>query len=708
MGKCIKCGNDTNNEAIYGIIERYHYDTRTYSTDTDYGATTFSPIGIVKLSYCDECLKKASKKLRINAFKSIGICLLIIIVMAAVGETAGDFGGIALFVCLIGLIVALVSLVKSFLFKNKMIGAADGKISKENVLISERDGDLDVERIEGTLNNRHDYSYRFIDAKKLSQPIKENAKSSYQVALNQLKTWYQQIDKTPITKTKSINVDKKKIEPVVSKKVEKENDVLNEKKVEPEVKKQNEVLQKTKEIADKAKEKIKNIKMPKLNKKIGLICLGIVAVAGLIIGIISFKNSSYINLNDYVTYNIEGFEGEGRIHLNIDYERLLNDYDGKLEYDTFPEFSLDEEPTDIQFLYEDIASCDYALDIPFLSMGFYDVEPNSGISNGDTIKIIPNDDIAILNDMFKNKFKASQMTITVQGLTTVTTVNLFENIDESCVRYEGPDGYAYGFVDMKDLIGKTIINTGNITGTVYKDDYDRRYKLRVCEDGFEVCSPCFTLSQSTDLHNDDLIFLELDDPQVLSEYGVVLEANGLALKVKGLPELITSGEQITKEMIGSFLNEQMVKVHEGYTIFTGSNSQELSIFFKMPDELETNEAVIITVDFNRHCSYKDDYGTMEHDDGKYFATIYNPCIVDGELSCSRYEENLAEEYYAPIEEEYALVNEQVTVNNYGEYLLLLASDKTQKLIDAGYEDADYINAVLACFINDSLHVIYEQ
>ena len=262
---------------------------------------------------------------------------------------------------------------------------------------------------------------------------------------------------------------------------------------------------------------------------------------------------------------------------------------------------------------------------------------------------------------------------------------------------------------MTDMLGKTIFENGNISGTIYKDDYDNRFKLRLIEDGFAVHDYNFSLSETVNLYNGQTIYLGLEDIDELSFYGIDSISKQLAIKVNGLPDLITSGKDITKEMISYFLADQMLNQHKGYEeSVTGSNNIELAIYFMMPDDVGTDEPVIVTVDFYRKCSYKNEYGEREHDDGKYFATIYNPCIKDGHLSCSRYEENLADDYYAPIEEEYALVGENVNVNNYGDFLILLASDKTQKLIDAGYESIESVNATLYCFINESTYVIYEQ
>lgn len=699
MGTCLKCGKECNNKKIYGIIEKHHHDDRTYDTDIDFGKTGYYARGIVELNYCDECIKKAGWGIRKESVKTAGIGLGLLIVAGLISNVSTEFGGILGLASFATIVFGLVTIVKSFFFKNKLIYLVDGKIAKENVLVSDSDGDLDVENLPRSNEYRDSFSYKYIDEKKLMEPIKEGVSRGYDGALNELKTWYKQKDSNT---TKKINktVDKKTVEPkatsemMESSEPKKENKLLNKVKG---------AVNKLKNLLGNTKEKLKDVKMPKFSKKFGFIGLGIVLVIGLVIGIISITKTKYINVNDYIVFDVSGFEGDGVINVNVDYVSLIRDNYEKLEYKGLPDYASNEEEIDFQTLVDTIKFEEYSYETPFREMSLYDCDNQSGLSNGDVITYKPSANLDVLNKLFKCKFKAQEGTYTIDGLAQIVDVNIFDLIDESCVKYEGPNGYAYASIDMQSLVGTTLFESGSMSGFVSRDKLTNQYILSVCEDYDDAIDLYFRLSESTNLSNDQTIFLELDGAEELVNYGVNLKAKGLAIKVKDLPELIVNGEEIDKSMISSFLHEQFKKEY-GNDI-TLSTTVRSALFFKMPDELQSDEPVIIIVDYDFRISYKDDYGERQSENGSIFGTIYNPCIKDGELCCSRYEWDDGEYYYGQIEEEYALVGESVNIEDYGEFLLLLDSNKTQKLIDAGYETREAIDAILYCFVNDSTHII---
>lgn len=694
MGKCIKCGKECNNEKIYGIIGKHHHDDRTYDTDIDFGKTVHYARGIVKLNYCDECIKKAGWGIRKESVKTAGTGLGLLVAAALLGSISNEFGGVLGLVSFIMIVMGLVTIVKSFFFKNKLIYLVDGLIDEENVLVSNIDGDLNVANRPRSNEYRDSYYYKYIDEKKLMEPI--SGKNS---ALNELKTWYKQKDSNT---TKKVNktVDKKTVEPKATSEMmgssepKKENKLLNKVK---------EAVNKLKNLLGSTKEKLKDVKMPKFSKKFGFIGLGIVLVIGLVIGIVSITKSKYINVNDYIVFDVTGFEGEGVINVDVDYVSLIRDNYEKLEYNELPDYATNEEEIDFQTLVDTIKYEEYSYETPFREINLYDCDNQSGLSNGDVITYKPSANLEILNKLFKCKFKAQEGKYTIDGLAQIVDVNIFDLIDESCVKYEGPNGYAYASIDMQSLVGTTLFESGNMSGFVSRDNLTNQYILSVCEDYDNAIDLYFKLSDSTNLSNDQTIFLELDGAEELVNYGVNLKARGLAIKVKDLPELIVNGEEIDKSMISSFVHEQFKKEY-GNDI-TLSTTIRSALFFKMPDELQSDEPVIITVDYDFRISYKDDYGERHSENGSLFGTIYNPCIKDGELCCSRYECDDGKYYYGQIEEEYALVGETVNVEDYGEFLLLLDSNKTQKLIDAGYETREAVDAILYCFVNDSTHII---
>ena len=282
MGKCIKCGKECNNEKIYGIIGKHHHDDRTYDTDIDFGKTVHYARGIVKLNYCDECIKKAGWGIRKESVKTAGTGLGLLVAAALLGSISNEFGGVLGLVSFIMIVMGLITIVKSFFFKNKLIYLVDGLIDEENVLVSNIDGDLNVANRPRSNEYRDSYYYKYIDEKKLMEPI--SGKNS---ALNELKTWYKQKDSNT---TKKINktVDKKTVEPKATSEMMESSEPKKENKLLNKVK---EAVNKLKNLLGSTKEKLKDVKMPKFSKKFGFIGLGIVLVIGLVIVLFSIAIS---------------------------------------------------------------------------------------------------------------------------------------------------------------------------------------------------------------------------------------------------------------------------------------------------------------------------------------------------------------------------------------------------------------------------------
>ena len=72
----------------------------------------------------------------------------------------------------------------------------------------------------------------------------------------------------------------------------------------------------------------------------GKIAVGAVALAGIAavsVGgyfLLAHKPPEVINMNDYITYSVSGYDSQGKIEYKIDYEKLIEDYPSLSAYDT--------------------------------------------------------------------------------------------------------------------------------------------------------------------------------------------------------------------------------------------------------------------------------------------------------------------------------------------------------------------------------------
>lgn len=200
MSKCVKCGEDdsTKTEYIYGIIEKYHYDSRQFDTDLDFGQTSYESIALVKIPFCSECAKNIKRESILSFAKNICFSILLFIVFKYLITLENGFFDIISFASLIAMVVfffkGLSALLKNITVERMIKKTLNGKISKEYVLAPDTDEDLDIEDLPYSLEYRERFYYSFINEKQLKKPVKQNAKpNSKAAAINELKEHYSAI-----------------------------------------------------------------------------------------------------------------------------------------------------------------------------------------------------------------------------------------------------------------------------------------------------------------------------------------------------------------------------------------------------------------------------------------------------------------------------------------------------------------------------------
>ena len=93
MRQCQKCGKTLgqNDDYVYGVIEKRHYDSRQTDVSTDPGYNFYKPYAVIRGGICKDCLKKLSlKSLMISIGMIVVSVILIIISLLFTGKRVGE------------------------------------------------------------------------------------------------------------------------------------------------------------------------------------------------------------------------------------------------------------------------------------------------------------------------------------------------------------------------------------------------------------------------------------------------------------------------------------------------------------------------------------------------------------------------------------------------------------------------------------------
>lgn len=230
---------------------------------------------------------------------------------------------------------------------------------------------------------------------------------------------------------------------------------------------------------------------------------GIIAAVVLIVLLFSLFSSASINLDKYTTVEFKGYEGYGRATASIDWDKIEDDYGGKIKFSKkakakFKELSKaygNEEYTidDLADPAELISQC---VDVSI------DADNNGKLSNGDkvTVEYDVSDE---LEEVFDVKLKAQPKTVKVKGLEKVQTEDIFKAVT---VKFTGADGS-----------GELEITGGAV-------DY----------------SSLITADKQNSLSNGDKVTLTVDTDALISQYGKAPKKETKEYTVSGLSKYVSS------------------------------------------------------------------------------------------------------------------------------------------------------------------------
>lgn len=269
----------------------------------------------------------------------------------------------------------------------------------------------------------------------------------------------------------------------------------------------------------------------------------------------------YININDYASVEVVGYEGIGEAELVFDYEQFEADYGEKIKYNK------GMNPYNGESAYD-----------AFLRMCDYDINESRELSNGDEICLIWDIDNEELQKYFNYGVKWEDITYTVDGLEIANFFDAFDSLTYS-------------------IDGVSMDATLSMQSTINIDGYP---------------GLIFTSNKTEDIANNDVITVRLETENgedvfdyCMNRYGVAPESRELEIVVSGLPEYITSYDQITEEQMNTIIaeGEQHICDYFNYDVSRGISCEAIyqgNYFYSSSDcTLDTHNGIVVVYHINR-------------------------------------------------------------------------------------------------------------
>lgn len=344
-------------------------------------------------------------------------------------------------------------------------------------------------------------------------------------------------------------------------------------------------------------ENVKNItnKAGKFPKKvlIGIVAAVIVIIA---VGIFINKSSKTIDLNKYVTVEVNGYDGYGLANLKIDWDAIEKKYKSKIS------FKSPGAAKKLKGLYGDTSP------MTFLENNVQVQRDDDGdyVSNGDKIAYtwaVSSDISNYLNCKLKYKDGEEK----VSGLEKTKQIDVFNDVE---VKFEGraPEGTAYIVYHGKEL--------------------DESY---------------FTLDPSSGLNNGDKVKVTLNDSGVNSlsiDHGEVPKETEKEYTVSGLESTLEKLADIDKDSLKS-MQQQAEDVYNAYMAQNWENSSSLQSFTYLGEYLLTrkdgnddywdnNNMLYLVYKVQIRSQYADEYGSYDAVDDIYWYISYSNLMLNGD------------------------------------------------------------------------------
>ena len=259
-------------------------------------------------------------------------------------------------------------------------------------------------------------------------------------------------------------------------------------------------------------------KKPMSGKMIGIICGSVAAllIVAIIVVAVSLHRTT-VNLDDYIIFDAEGYDGYGEASVSFDEDALRNDY-AKLKYTSDGKKYMKEV---FGSSYEDYSAVEALIDYIYISV--YSLDQAEYLSNGDTVTMdmeynISEYSVESIEEIIKCELEFSDtLEFTVEGLNAVASKDFFSGID---VEFSGTAPNA----------------TARVIGN---DDYGLDY----------------TLDKSTGLSVGDTVTVTLTGgygdltEYCIENYGATPDVTTKEFTVEGVASYITKHDDIPDEMM---------------------------------------------------------------------------------------------------------------------------------------------------------------
>ena len=266
---------------------------------------------------------------------------------------------------------------------------------------------------------------------------------------------------------------------------------------------------------------------------------------------------------EYVSVNFTGYNGNGEVDLDVDYDAMIEAVIGEEpDSDNYEKFS---KWMNEYLIYDEgiKVSC----------------SPKDGLSNGDTVTVK-----VTLSETAAKKIAGGEKKFTVSGLPEIEIVDLFKDVS---LRYEGIVG-EYTMVHLDKLSDSQILQDCN-----------------------------FRVEPQSSIKNGDVVTVTITNAETLAEKHLCAPAEtSKTFTVSGLDEYLTDSDLLPEEKIREII-EQFVPAcrKEDDSIFTHSEPAYYKTYFCIGKE------AVIGADFNRLYIY---VCYDQYMDGNYRWTVYTP------------------------------------------------------------------------------------
>ena len=288
-----------------------------------------------------------------------------------------------------------------------------------------------------------------------------------------------------------------------------------------------------------------------------------------------------IDVTEDLTVNFDGYNGYGTAMLENEYawESEALEAAGVKSIDTFSDLG----------------------DALVIEMAItYEVYPKENLSNGDEVTVIAQIDEDVAEE-YKIKFVSNEIKFVVKGLPEIEPVDLFENIDISCL------GIA-----------------PNVTAILDNANTDSYVSMR------------FKMDKSNNLNVGDVITVTADyNKEDLLEAGYIAESDAKEFVVEGVAQYVNELTQIPDELLEK-MKKQMEDATKAYVAVEWSEEKKLkkmeylgSYLLTVKDGLQRNN------DFNMiYLIYRMDVENLDGNFSYYTYCKYKDLVILEDGTCS--------------------------------------------------------------------------